>query len=509
MPLRRHNKDAPISPAELITMPRSIKVHTGYVDTVRIAVRRNGFPTQRALAEQAGYSLATVKKFLGGKPVDFATFTELCEALSVDWESVADLGDRTSPSSAATKESSTSPSLQSDRSTSESTSLSSEPTSAPPHASQPKQAAQDWGAAVDVPIFYGREQSLETLENWILRDRTRLVALCGIGGIGKTALTAQLAHRIAESFDYVIWRSLKNAPSAQETLRNLLNFFIEQPNVNLSSGESTTTLDNQLRQLLNCARDHRCLIVLDNVESLFEEGDSLKEGLRQLAGTYRAGYEGYGDLFKTIGETAHQSCFIITSRELPKEITLQAGDFLPTRCLQLSGLSEATGKQLVKATGELTGSSQEWQQLINAYSGNPLALKMTAAAVRDYFDGNIASFLALSEEDSLIFGDIRQLLVRQINRLTPLEKDIMYWLAINREPVAWQTLKVDLLEAVPFNRVLQAIDSLERRSLIERERSRITQQAVIMDYFTGELIQHVCKEISGQSSDVQSKEQSK
>ena len=106
---------------------------------------------------------------------------------------------------------------------------------------------------------------------------------------------------------------------------------------------------------------------------------------------------------------------------------------------------------------------------------------MIAAAVRDYFNGDISSFLALSQEDSLIFGDIRQLLVRQINRLTPLEKDIMYWLAINREPVAWQTLQSDLVESVPLNKVLQAIDSLERRSLIERDRSEITQQAVIMD----------------------------
>ncbi|NJM98819.1 MAG: helix-turn-helix domain-containing protein [Phormidesmis sp. RL_2_1] len=74
-------------------MPRSIKVQAGYSDTLRIAIKRNGFQTQRALAERAGYSLATVKKFLACKPVDFATFTELCETLNLDWETIADLGD--------------------------------------------------------------------------------------------------------------------------------------------------------------------------------------------------------------------------------------------------------------------------------------------------------------------------------------------------------------------------------------------------------------------------------
>ncbi|MEM8502277.1 MAG: NB-ARC domain-containing protein [Cyanobacteria bacterium P01_D01_bin.1] len=455
-------------------MPRSIKVQTGYVDTIRVALRRNGFQTQRALAERAGYSLATVKKFLGGKPVDFATFTELCEVLNVDWESIADLGsDLSSETIQKTAAANLSvPSLSREAAESDASSAIQ---------------SQDWGAAVDVSTFYGREQTLATLEAWATGHRTRLVALCGIGGIGKTTLATKLARRIADRFDYLIWRSLKNAPPVQETLNNLLNFFLEQPGISLSQNEAADTLDAQLRQLLSCLREHRCLLVLDNVEPLFAEGDR--------AGTYRTGYEGYGDLFKTIGETDHNSCFIITSRELPKETTLQAGDSRPTRCLQLSGLSEADGKQLLNSTGKLVGTAQEWQQLIQAYSGNPLALKMIAAAIRDYFDGNIASFLALAEEDSLIFGDIRQLLVRQINRLTPLEKDIMYWLAINRESVAWQTLKADLADIVPLNKVLQAIDSLERRSLIEKEGSSITQPTVIMDYFTGELIHRICLEI--------------
>ncbi|MEO1444714.1 MAG: NB-ARC domain-containing protein, partial [Cyanobacteria bacterium J06635_11] len=463
-------------------MPRSIKVHQGYADTIRIAVKRNGFQTQRALAERAGYSLATVKKFLGGKPVDFATFTELCDTLCLDWETVADLGDRT----ALPKEAHTSAKPTAKPSDNQ----PAEPSG--PSPAPPSRGAQDWGAAVDVSLFYGREQALATLESWIVGDRTRLVALYGLGGIGKTTLTAKLTHQIADQFDYLIWRSLKNAPPVQETLKNLLNFFLEQPEITLPKNEAADTLDDQLRQLITCAREHRCLIVLDNVEPLFEEGDR--------AGTYRAGYEGYGDLFKIIGETAHNSCLIITSRELPKEITLQAGDSLPTRCFHLSGLTANDGQQLVQTIGEFTGTTPDWQQLIQAFSGNPLALKMSAAAVRDYFDGDIASFLALSQEDSLLLGDIRQLLVRQINRLTPLEKDIMYWLAINREPVRWQTLQADLEKTVPLNKVLQAIDSLERRSLIERDRSTIAQQAVIMDYFTGELIEQICREISHQTS---------
>ena len=315
--------------------------------------------------------------------------------------------------------------------------------------------------------------------------------------MGKTTLTAKLAHVVEDQFDYLIWRSLKNAPPVQETVASLLNFFLEQPEISLPSSEATDTADAQLRQLINCMRAHRCLILLDNVESLFEE-KTASEPLQHSAGTYREGYEGYGHLFKTIGETTHNSCLLMTTRELPKDITIQSGDALPVRCFQLSGLPETDGQDLLQALGEFEGSVDEWKRLIRAYSGNPLALKMIAAAVRDYFDGSLSDFLVAVQQDSLILGDVKQLLVRQIDRLTPLEKEVMYWLAINREPVAWQTLQSDIVKTVPLNELLQAIDSLERRSLLEKNKSRITQQAVIMDYFTEEIIARICEEAVGE-----------
>jgi hypothetical protein len=53
-------------------------------------------------------------------------------------------------------------------------------------------------------------------------------------------------------------------------------------------------------------RNARCLLVLDNVEAIFEE--------RSRAGTYLEGYEGYGKLFQREGETLHHSCLLLTSQ---------------------------------------------------------------------------------------------------------------------------------------------------------------------------------------------------
>src|SRR5258708_7881387 len=61
--------------------------------------------------------------------------------------------------------------------------------SVPARSSVPARAAPgprvEWGEALDVPGFYGREQDLAQLSQWVLQERCRVVSVLGIGGIGK------------------------------------------------------------------------------------------------------------------------------------------------------------------------------------------------------------------------------------------------------------------------------------------------------------------------------------
>ncbi|NET32062.1 MAG: ATP-binding protein [Cyanothece sp. SIO1E1] len=72
------------------------------------------------------------------------------------------------------------------------------------------QSQVDWGEAPDVPLFYGRQSELEQLEDWIITADCRLIALLGMGGIGKTALSVTyILRRIPGSFyDPIILLSL-------------------------------------------------------------------------------------------------------------------------------------------------------------------------------------------------------------------------------------------------------------------------------------------------------------
>src|SRR6516225_8061677 len=43
----------------------------------------------------------------------------------------------------------------------------------------------------------------EMLRQWVLNDRCRLVAILGLGGIGKTQLATRVAQDVASTFDFV------------------------------------------------------------------------------------------------------------------------------------------------------------------------------------------------------------------------------------------------------------------------------------------------------------------
>lgn len=72
-------------------MSRSLKIRAACKEKARLALISNGFPTQKALAEQLGLALSTVSNFFNGKPVDIGTFQEICLNLALEWQEIADL----------------------------------------------------------------------------------------------------------------------------------------------------------------------------------------------------------------------------------------------------------------------------------------------------------------------------------------------------------------------------------------------------------------------------------
>jgi WD40 repeat protein/DNA-binding XRE family transcriptional regulator len=338
----------------------------------------------------------------------------------------------------------------------------------------------DWGEALHVRQLYGREQESATLEKWILDDQCNVVAILGTGGIGKTALTATLTEQIRDKFDYVYWRSLQNAYTLDTYLQKCLLFLSNNELIELPDD-----MDEKIFLLIDYLRKYRCLLILDNLETILQIGDE--------TGDWLNGYEGYGRLIRRLGEVQHESCLLITSREKPREVAhMEEGNMSSTRSLRLAGLELVEAKQMLEGT-KLSGSEEAWKAFIYLYSGNPMALKLVAGTIREVFRGDITRFL---KEGMAVFGDVYDLMDRQFHRLSPVEQEVLYWLAIGREPVALEMLREDILRSVSKSSLLKALDSLQRKSMIEtNDKGEFELQPVIMEYVADILIERVFYEI--------------
>jgi DNA-binding Xre family transcriptional regulator len=174
---------------------------------VKRIFERSEYTRQKDLAQDAELALDTVHKFLNGKSINRENFIELCHRLGiVDWQEITEL---------TSSQISELPKLvEPDVSKLKSDSVAQKSAIAPPRI--------DWGEAPDVSAFYGREAELATLKNWIVTDRCRAIALLGMGGIGKTALSVRLSQEIQHEFEFAIWRSLREAPPLEKILDDVI-----------------------------------------------------------------------------------------------------------------------------------------------------------------------------------------------------------------------------------------------------------------------------------------------
>ena len=328
--------------------------------------------------------------------------------------------------------------------------------------SKTQKSTRDCREAVDVSNFYDRTTELEQLQDWIVSDRCSLVALLGMGGIGKSALAAKAIQQVENEFDYIIWKSCRNIPTLNSLLNELVSF--------LSQGKHT---EGSIASLLKYLQTARCLIILDGLETLLPERD-----------------REYGRMVRTIAETTHQSCLLLTSREKLPEIAALEGTQLAVRSLQLGG-SLSVALPLLENLG-LSGTEAEKHQICQYYSYNPQILKIVASSIHDLFDGNLTSFL---EQGSFSFNGVSQFLARHFQPLNNLEKTILIWLSINRKWTTVGELLSDIVPAVSRADLLEALEHLNWRSLIKKQSGKYGIEPMLRDYCTDYLTEIISQEL--------------
>ncbi|NJR70415.1 MAG: AAA family ATPase [Synechococcales cyanobacterium CRU_2_2] len=406
----------------------------------------------------------------------------------------------------------------------------------------------DWGNAPGVPHLFGRDRELATLQSWI-QQGSQVLTITGMGGIGKTALALKLVEAVQGQFKQVVWRSLSPDSRPKQLLSDLSIFLgarsleqsnsqdpnsqhpnfqdpnsqdpnsqqsdsqqsdsqqsdfqqsdsqqsDSQPSDSLPFSTDTRNLDpasfdlheQRLKRLLRFLRAHRVLLVLDAYETVFAQGQAGQEYVQDA--------EQYRDLLKQLSEVPHRSCVILTSREKPRVLCPQEGAKFRTRNLTLQGLDDAAVAELMALAG--VKQTPSWIHKLNErYRGNSLALKIAATTINQaLFQGSIELFLA---QDILLFDQLRGVLKAQFEHLPPRECEVIYWLAINREPVELVTLQQDLVDDRARADLVYSLRSLEQRFLVEVIRTetpiRWRLQPVVLEYVTQRLVKRAYHEL--------------
>ncbi|MCC3531238.1 MAG: NACHT domain-containing protein [Microcoleus sp. PH2017_22_RUC_O_B] len=332
-----------------------------------------------------------------------------------------------------------------------------------PNSHPPNQETshQDLSEMPQLGAFFDRTPELKTLTTWILQQNNPLITLTGMSGTGKTTLAVQLVQQIKDEFEYVIWCNLDTSPTLPEFEANLIEFFSH------SQKQDSPTTNQKALPLIKYLQKHRCLVVLDDLHNLFSSG--------QLAGKYKPEHEEYRSLFKKIEKISHQSCFLLIGWEQPREVTQIKNQNTHINTLQLKGLDIAAAREILRDYG--LADTDNCSALIHRYQGNPSWLKSVATLIQEL--GGCVTEL-LPDDTILLPEDLKDVLQQQCDRLSELEKQVLSLLAKASDTINLTQLLDN--SRIPASDLVNALQSLSRRCLIEQQANFYTISPVLRQY---------------------------
>lgn len=186
---------------------------------------------------------------------------------------------------------------------------------------------QDWNDFLIPPTFVGREQELDLLRRELLLPQPRAVCITGVRGMGKTALAMMFAHSNRESFPAGVYQA---HATPIESLPQTVDAIVSKPSAPY-------------------------LLILDDVE--VRPPQQLHAELAEL-------------------RASRPSARLIYTSIYP------IGDEGIDLSLQLHGFDKSTSDELLHKLVSSGGNFESSDQLFDAVSGHPLALRLIAGIMQ-------------------------------------------------------------------------------------------------------------------------------
>lgn len=440
-------------------MSRSLRLNKKFIALIKQKMKRLDFSQESLGTESGGLSRATIQKFLSGEPIERSNFIEIAETLNLDWRNI-----------------------------------------------RYYEMILDWGESIDVDEenFFGRSDELKKIENIINNDRCNLIIILGMGGMGKTTFARKVANNLYENYECIVWRSLRDYPTLNKLLLDLLK------TLSKGSVNSLKNTEKGINQLSDYLKIDKCLIILDNFESILQDGN--------FVGDYKKEYKDYRRFLDSIVKAQSKSTVLITTREKPNHIRGENSQSLYIE--NLPGLSFEEGKSFFIRQKIYSDDNEAYfREIIKIYDGNPFFIELAANYIKDNLFEDIASFLKeakfivqsqIASNSNNNQNSINEILDWYFKRLFNEDKDnyvsnkinynqsieLLYWMAINRKPISIEELRDDLLYSSQ-EKLEQTIERLHKRIVIKKikERKQYALPDVLLEYLTHSFVETMSKEI--------------
>ena len=241
----------------------------------------------------------------------------------------------------------------------------------------------DWGEAIAVPTLYGRESELVTLQQWVVDERCRVIAILGLGGIGKSSLAITLPTRCYPQFEVVLFRSLQNGPPLAEVLDQTIRAVSDQ------QATPPDQVPDKIALLVQLLRERRCLLILDN----FEVDHAARRADGHLSHRLRR-------VWRAAARPERARAPELPAADQPREARRAWAAGRPhgagAHAASSAGLDDRACQSILEAK-DIVGTAADVGALARLYGGNPLALQLMAEPIRELFGGDVGAFLAAGD----------------------------------------------------------------------------------------------------------------
>lgn len=340
-----------------------------------------------------------------------------------------------------------------------------------------------WTTAPNTKHFLGRKQEISTLHNWIEEPDCRCIVVSGMLGSGKTALVTKFARDFTNCFDYVVWFSLLETPSLKTLLIRYIKILDKK--CYEESKLETWEISSLLTKFIECLKQCRILLIIDGLQSILK--------VNEANTSYKQEWEEYGQLLRSVISSTHRSVLLATSRIKPKLLEYYSKS--QVKFLDLKGFDYQTTKEFLTSQEQKQLQETKISCLLDILGGNPQLLKIIHNHLEDFTEDSeqIVQDISLLEE-------VQNILEIELSYASSLEKEIIYWLAVNCSGMSLKQLSQYSSQSQRKLEFLQSINSLVKRTLVNKTDNRYLLMPLMKVYLKRKLVQQAMTNYSSASA---------